>query len=291
MYENKITTICPEIGQLVNLQVLELYDNKLTTICPEIGQLVNLRTLNLPYNKITTICPEICQLVNLQKLDLSFNKITTIYPEIGQLFNLQNFNIYGNEIEYMPPNVQRILDRQKNTQNIYNDNQNVHNHYIQESFRKSVNNLIKNKPTITYENILEDLISNNSLAIDYITEFCSYDSVHQELNLTFKELFIAVYQRIICHEHKKEILKLLEEEMKSAECKCFTGRVTRLVNCLCGFEEDIVIKIADNEQIGNVIAIIRNKFIDDDEFKKESKTQLLELRYTIEIINEWLDNI
>ena len=138
---------------------------------------------------------------------------------------------------------------------------------------------------------MEDLISNNSLAIDYITEFCSDDSVHQELNLTFNELFISVYQRINLHKHKNEILKLLEEEMKSAECKCFTGRVTRLVNCLYGFEEDIVIKIADNEQIGNVIAIIRNKFIDDDEFKKESKNQLLELGYTIEIINEWLDNI
>ena len=79
--------------------------------------------------------------------------------------------------------------------------------------------------------------------------------------------------------------------MKSAECKCFTGRVTRLVNCLCGFESDITIKIADNEQIGNIISLLRNKYNDDNKFIEESRKQLLELGYSIDVINEWLDNI
>ena len=83
-------------------------------------------------------------------------------------------------------------------------------------------------------------------------DYSSDESVHSILNLTFKEILLAVYQKIINHEHKLEILEILNEEMKSAECKCFTGRITRLVNCLSGFDNDVVIKIADNEQIGNV---------------------------------------
>jgi len=63
--------------------------------------------------------------------------------------------------------------------------------------------------------------------------------------------------------------------MKSAECKCFTRKITRLVNCLSGFDNahfvyDVVIKISDNEQIGNVLLAIRSKYKKDDEFKENA---------------------
>ena len=103
---------------------------------------------------------------------------------------------------------------------------------------------------------------------------------------------IAVYQRIINHQHKKEILKILDEEIQSSQDKCFTGRITRLVSCLCGFENDIKLEIADNEQIGNIISLIQNKYGNDiDKIKEESRKQLLELGYSIEVINDWLDNL
>ena len=184
------------------------------------------------------------------------------------------FYFGNNPIEYIPPNVQRLLNRRKHGQNIYNDKQSVHNHSIQESFRKSVSNLLSIKPSIKYEDIIEDLIANNFDATSNIIEFSSDESIHGELNLTFKELLICVYNRIIKNEHKLEILKILSEEMKSAECKCFTGRITRLVSCLVGFEDDIIIKISDNEQIGNVLSILRKKYNNDDEkFNKKNIKQ------------------
>jgi len=79
--------------------------------------------------------------------------------------------------------------------------------------------------------------------------------------------------------------------MKSAECKCFTGRITRLVNCLSGFDDDVVIKISDNEQIGNVLSVMRNKYEKDDEFRENAIKQLLELGYDLSVINEWIDNM
>ena len=40
-------------------------------------------------------------------------------------------------------------------------------------------------------------------------------------------------------------------------CKCFTGRLSRLINVLNGFYDDIIINIGTNEQIGNIIILIR----------------------------------
>ena len=42
-----LTALPPEIGQLTNLQWLELEDNQLTGLPPEFGQLANLQTLAL----------------------------------------------------------------------------------------------------------------------------------------------------------------------------------------------------------------------------------------------------
>lgn len=66
------------------------------------------------------------------------------------------------------------------------------------------------------------------------------------------------------------------------------GKLTRLINCLCGFDEDVQIKIADNEQISNVLSIIRNKYVDDQTFNNVAHLQLKEMGYDSLIIEEWL---
>ncbi|HNJ14326.1 MAG TPA: leucine-rich repeat domain-containing protein, partial [Anaerolineales bacterium] len=77
---------------------LEFYNLGLTSLPPEIGQLVNLKKLflssvhftNRPTsrNQLTSLPPEIGRLTNLTKLDLSGNQLTSLPPEIGQLTNL-----------------------------------------------------------------------------------------------------------------------------------------------------------------------------------------------------------
>ena len=56
-----------------------------------------------------------------------------------------------------------------------------------------------------------------------------------------------------------EIQKRLNEEMQESECKCFTGRISRLVNCLSGYSDKVKIKISENEEISNIISIIMKK--------------------------------
>ena len=82
--------------------------------------------------------------------------------------------------------------------------------------------------------------------------------------------------------------------MNDSICKCFTGRISRLVNCLNGFNDNIKINISDNEQIGNIIILIKNKLIKENKYNLETHKKLvienlLEKKYDMVLINEWLD--
>jgi len=47
--------------------------------------------------------------------------------------------------------------------------------------------------------------------------------------------------------------------MQESECKCFTGRISRLVNCLSGYSDKVKIQISEGEEIGNIISVIMEK--------------------------------
>ena len=76
--------------------------NRIKEIPKEIGQLHNLQKLDLSDNQISEIPKEIGHSQNLQELDLSVNQIKEIPKEIGQLQNLQILNLYNNEIREIP---------------------------------------------------------------------------------------------------------------------------------------------------------------------------------------------
>jgi len=108
--------------------------------------------------------------------------------------------------------------------------------------------------------------------------------------ITYSDLLIYVWSRIINNENKDEILKVLNQEISDGLCMCFTGRLTRLLNTLVGFYNDIEIQISDSEQITNIIISLKNKY-EKDELKIELKKALIERQYSESIINEWLEYI
>ena len=125
-----------------------------------------------------------------------------------------------------------------------------------------------------------------------LTEYCNDGTIHS-LNITFAELLKFVWNRIIKHEHKEEIIKILDEEMENAECKCFTGRISRLVNVLNGYYDDINIKISDNAQIGTIISIIKQQYTGNNivELKIIIKKELKERNINEKLIEEWIEHI
>ena len=215
-------------------------------------------------------------------------------PEIGLLRNLENFNYSNNPIEYIPPNILNFLNRQTAKQGIYSDKQSVHNHKIKECITKSINYILSIKPTI--KNLNQEIINNEILTQntkEILFEYLQNAEIHSVLNITFQDLFLNVFSIILNDPHKDEILKVLNLEMQDSMCKCMTGRISRLVNVLNGFDENIKIEIGENEQIGNIILVIKNKLnpYDLEVHKNLVKQELEERGYGMDTIEEWLNYI
>jgi hypothetical protein len=107
-----LTHLPPEIGQLQNLQELNLQANQLTHLPPQIGQLRNLQTLWLNSNRLTHLPPEIGQLKNLQYLVLSHNQLTHLLPEIGQLQNLRTLDLSRTSLMHLPSEIGQLQNLQ-----------------------------------------------------------------------------------------------------------------------------------------------------------------------------------
>jgi len=323
---NQLTQIPPEIGQLQQLQILDLSNNQLTQIPfgllrlpPEIGQLQQLRELYLSNNQLTQIPPEIGQLQQLHFLSLSYNQLTQIPPEIGQLqrlrylylFNnqltelpftiinlrLRNITISNNPLENIYPPItrwiQNIQNRSKTSQNIYQNKQSVHDHNIEKTTNESIINFLtsfKYQKTQNLEILINDLnISTTSkqLLLNYSLE----DYIHSVLQMKYSEILEPVLYFIINHEHKEELLKILDQEIIESQGKCLQGRISRTINILNGYHDSVKINISDNEQISNLIINLQNKFNDLSKLKDNFIKEMLERNYNNEIIDEWIKHI
>ena len=293
---NKIEIIPSKIQYLTNLKQLGLYNNNIKIVPSEIQYLTNLQELYLNDNKINIIPNEIQYLTNLQKLYLFENYINNIPISIIKCINLKTFDYEYNEIEYIPPQVIRFLNRIKNTDKlqVYNDSENIHNHSIQESVNNSINNIMQQKFIINEDNIMNEILNDTILTDkckELLLEYSSNLDFHSVLLLNFKELLCHCWITINNLETKDEIKKILNIEMLDSECKCFTGRITRLVNCLNGLSDLVKINISDNQQIGNIIIIIKEQLGDNYTIERHKELVMNELKergYEDNIINEWL---
>jgi Leucine-rich repeat (LRR) protein len=105
---NNIQALPPEIGNLFQLQKLDLSNNQIQTIPAEIGKLTQLQKLNLFGNNLQALPPEIGNLTQLQRLDLTHTNIEALPPEIGNLAQLQVLNLFGNNLQALPPEIGKL---------------------------------------------------------------------------------------------------------------------------------------------------------------------------------------
>ena len=144
------------------------------------------------------------------------------------------------------------------------------------------------------DKIMHEILNDNILTCkELLIEYCNCKDYHSTLLITFKELLCYVWTLI---NNNDEIKKILNIEILDSECKCFTGRLSRLVNCLNGYCDFVQIKIADNQQISNVITTIKNKLELENKYtidkqKNDVINELSERGYSDEIINEWIKYI
>ncbi len=318
LYNNQLTQLPSEIGQLTQLTKLSLSNNKLTQLPTEIGQLTQLTELYSGNNQLTQLPSEIGNLTQLTYLYLSNNKLTQLPSEIGNLTQLTYLYLHDNQLTQLPreignltqlawlvlsdnpienilnPIIQRFLQRIENKTNkksIYSDTQNVHSSSIQQSIKVSIHalmNCYNPERVLTYL----DWIELDKKTKEIITEYIDCKDVHTMLDITFKELFIAIVIEMesLSNDLQKEIKQRLNEEMQESECKCFTGRISRLVNCLSGYSDKVKIQISESEEIGNIISVIMEKrgIKTTKTLKEEASAALKERGYIETTINEWV---
>jgi len=239
------------------------------------NQLTQLDNLNLPM---------------LQELYCHNNQITQL--RLQHVQNLRYIEYGNNVIEFIAPNLLRAINNTK--QNVYTDHQNVHNHNIQECIRKSISNIINIPPTIQS---LSDYIVNNTILTEQskqlLFEYIEDKTIHSTLLITFEELLLHTMSVINKDEHADEILKIMNIELDDSLCKCYTGRMSRIINCLNGFSDLVEVQISESEQIGHIISIVKDMLIDKNEYtvekhKELAKTELVNRCYNNDTIETWI---
>ena len=256
---NQIDTLEP-IRELINLQKLDCFDNQIETLEP-ISNLINLQKLYCFNNQIITLEP-INNLINLERLWCNNNRLTSLPLFLTNFRNLTYF-IYcnNNEIEYIPRPIQRLIRRLENryyNRNIYTDGQNVHNHHIQDCIRTSIHNLLEYETKMKEETLKSEILEDNILEETtkrVLLEYIENKDEHTVIGCTFEDLLIQVWSIIKEHPESTEIKRILDQEMSDSLCKCFTGRLSRLVNVLNGYSDLVSITISDSEQKNMIMSI------------------------------------
>ena len=306
--KNKLRSL-PDIN-LPNLYYFDCSDNKLTSL-PNNMNFPNLQRFYC-YDNQLTLLPDNMNFPNLYDFDCSNNQLTSLPVCILNFRNLLSFSYHYNRIE-LSLQIARFIDRFKNNTfskielAVYNDTQNAHNSTIQLCVRDSINSITTRTDLKKYNiDELHALIiwfqANNLLteiSTQLLFEYIADTTVHSLLLLTFSEVLWFIIQTIITDFTdiiQVEIFNVLNQEILDADCKCFTGRMNRIINCLNGFSPLVNINIKDGEQIGNIIILVKNKLeltgtYTVGQHKIEVEKELLERNYDIETIKTWLDYI
>jgi len=300
IFHNHVIEIPNEIQYLIKLESLILSENKITIIPSQIFNLTELKILLINNNKICQLPKEIQYLIKLEILYIQCNNLTILPLEIINLKNLKKFPIFDNEIEnLLNPIIYRFINKIKsgggNIHNFYNNNQNIHSSSIQESIKNSIFNLMENINNIN-DNLIDLYLNDDILPVkikNILIEYLNDTTVHSQLECTFKEVLYAVLLEInkLPLDIQIEVKNRLNEELNDGLYKCFTGRISRLVNSLSGYSDKVLIKISSSEEIGNIISIMIMKYDDIDDIIKNVSLELKERGYDQETISKWINFI
>ena len=313
---NKLTSLPEKIfASLTNLQILNIFYNQLISLPENIfAPLISLQELYISFNQLISLPENIFAfLTSLRILDLAFNQLTSLPENIfTPLTSLQTLSISCNQLISLPSSIlgcrrltsfyhrdmeftldirfQRFIERMQNYNNhgIFKDSQNIHASSIQTSTKQSINALFKDPYDCPKDDIITECLTWPISCLSDLLTYLDDTDVHSTLLVSFYDVFVKVFGRIINHPNKTDIIARLDEELKESECKCFTGRLTRLVNCLVGFYDDIIISISDSERISAIILSTLDGREMDDELKKICVDKLKAIDIADEEIEKWV---
>ena len=241
--------------------------------------------------------------------------------------DINNYLIDEENVE-IEENVERI-DEFPIHRPILNDNQNIHDTYVNNTIQNSINNIktnqsISNKINLNIDeinNIIKDEINKQNFdnikknnILNVLESINSNSTKSYKNNMTLSELLILIFNRIY-NEYNEDIQKTflsnliieLNDCIENNNIVCHTGIFNRIINSINLLDINVNIKTYDflNEEIMNKCIAIRNTIdINIPNYEKELKnkirlemnkdyvdTNILTQSQLDDILNIWIDNI
>jgi len=104
----QLTELPESLGQLTQLQSLDLSGRQLTALPESLGQLTQLRAVDLSDNRLTVLPESMGQLAQLQSLDLSQNRLTALPESLSQLTQLWSLDLSDNRLKVLPESLGQL---------------------------------------------------------------------------------------------------------------------------------------------------------------------------------------
>jgi len=98
---HRLASLPDEIGELANLEVLQLGGGQLTALPASLARCTKLREINLYNNKLAQLPPVLLELPALRELTLGKNQLTSV-EGIGRLRQLEELDLAMNPITTLP---------------------------------------------------------------------------------------------------------------------------------------------------------------------------------------------
>ena len=238
-----------------------------------LGNLYESR-LNKKFKNISSI-PSIDKLNERFALLVHENKDNEEY--LNELFDIQERNNLGlrhlfdtryvnrdnrNNIHIQNNFIPQKKDIKKlSLENIASDNQNVHNTYINESTKKAaifITDKYKIKNNKEIDKIIEEIISEMKIKYkDFyllIDEYKKYNGTTFGIGINLMHLLCSVWKCIKDQPEVEDLKERLYQEMSDSSRHCSSGKLTRLLNTLQGYN------ILDD--IFNVTVYVQNFIFD-----------------------------
>jgi Leucine-rich repeat (LRR) protein len=97
-----------DIGNLRNLETLDVRRTRISKLPTGLEKLQHLRTMNISDTNITELPKDIEKLQNLETLDISGTKVTELPREIGKLQNLETLNASKTSVTVLPTEIEKL---------------------------------------------------------------------------------------------------------------------------------------------------------------------------------------
>ena len=105
-----LTTLPESIGQLGNLQELDVTGNQLTALPTNLSQLTRLTALSMARNQLDALPEFLWQLTELRLLNVAENQLSALSERIGDLTRLHTLDIGHNALTALPESLGKLTD-------------------------------------------------------------------------------------------------------------------------------------------------------------------------------------